>query len=149
MSRVPDPASEMEEEGIPDLGDPDPAQQVTGDAGYGLSVPRDQATAVDDYGTTAAEEHEGEPLDLRVSREEPDPAAEAGAADPLTVGDREEPPGDDDPFPRDDELRTGRVVEPDEGARTDAEKDAVARDVGTDVGGFSAEERAMHIDEQA
>jgi hypothetical protein len=37
----------------------------------------------------------------------------------------------------------GRLVEPDEGARTDAEKDAIAVDQG-EAGGQSAEEAAMH-----
>ena len=37
-------------------------------------------------------------------------------------------------------------MEADEGARTDTEADAVALDVGTDSGGFTAEERAMRIE---
>ena len=43
----------------------------------------------------------------------------------------------------------GRIVEPDEGARTDAEKDTVASDRGTDGGGFTAEESAMHLEPEA
>jgi hypothetical protein len=46
----------------------------------------------------------------------------------------------------DKEERVGRIVETDEGAREDAEADAVAYDVGTDMGGFTAEERAMRIE---
>jgi hypothetical protein len=40
----------------------------------------------------------------------------------------------------------GRLVEPDEGAHTDTEADLVAGDVGTDLGGYSAEESAMHLE---
>ena len=40
----------------------------------------------------------------------------------------------------------GRIVEPDEGARTDAEKDVVGSDVGRDGGDLSAEETAMHVE---
>ncbi|RBQ19325.1 hypothetical protein DP939_15460 [Spongiactinospora rosea] len=41
----------------------------------------------------------------------------------------------------------GRLVEPDEGVRADTEKDEIAREVGPDGGGFSAEEAAMHVDD--
>jgi hypothetical protein len=37
------------------------------------------------------------------------------------------------------------MVDPDEGAYDDTEADLVAYDVGTDLGGYSAEEAAMHI----
>ena len=53
----------------------------------------------------------------------------------------------DNPYPVDREERVGRIVETDEGARADTEPDAVANDVGTDQGGFSAEERAMRIEQ--
>lgn len=43
------------------------------------------------------------------------------------------------------EERAGRLVAPDEGAREDTEKDAVAEDVGIDGAGASAEEAAVHI----
>jgi hypothetical protein len=42
----------------------------------------------------------------------------------------------------------GRLVEPDEGAHTDTEKDVVASDVGIDGGGESAEEAALHVEEE-
>ena len=50
------------------------------------------------------------------------------------------------PAAADPEERVGRIVEDDEGAHEDEEATAVAHDVGTDFGGFSAEERAMHIE---
>ncbi|MDF5757132.1 DUF5709 domain-containing protein [Spongiactinospora sp. TRM90649] len=42
----------------------------------------------------------------------------------------------------------GRLVEPDEGVRADTEAEEIAREVGPDSGGFSAEEAAMHIEEE-
>ena len=43
----------------------------------------------------------------------------------------------------------GRLVEPDEGARGDTEADLVATDSGTDLGGYTAEESAMHLEPEA
>ena len=124
----------------------------------------DRPVAAERFGTTPAEEREGQDLDHRLSEEEPDidahdpiddivaenpdvfptpPAAsEAGefealgedvAPDDLDVTGGEAPGG------------VGRIVEPDEGARTDDEKDVVAYDVGRDGGDLSAEEAAMHV----
>ena len=135
-SRIPGPADPFEEEG---LASPDPdqdAKRITGDVQEEMAVPAERPIASTDYGTTQAEEATDEPLDGRLAREEPELNA-AGAAD--------ESPDADQPYPEDKEERVGRIVETDEGARADDEADAVALDVGTDKGGFSAEERAMHI----
>lgn len=59
---------------------------------------------------------------------------------------QEEP--DTDPYARDrgtPDARAGRLVSPDEGLTADTEKDEVARDVGIDGAGSSAEEAAMHV----
>lgn len=139
-TRFPEPPDPFEEEGLaspdPDLDD----KRMTGDPQDEPAVPLDRPIAVDDYGTTALEEAEGEPLSLRLSRELPD-MNQVTAADDA---------GDDvaEPFPGPDE-RVGRLVQPDEGAHGDTEADEVATSVGTDLGGFSAEERAMHIDPEA
>ena len=85
-------------------------------------------TTVDDFGTTAAEQHDGEPLDGRLAREEPDVIDLAGVE-----ADESAP-------------AVGRLVESDEGARTDTEAEMVAADVGADLGGASAEESAMHLE---
>ena len=50
---------------------------------------------------------------------------------------------DDGPDPR-----AGRLVAEDEGAHPDEEEDLVARDVGIDGGGATAEEAAMHVVEE-
>ena len=139
-SRIPDPADPFEEEG---LASPDPeygGKRITGDPQEEIAVPGDRPIAVDDFGTTAEEERAGEPLDRRLSREEPD-LLERAATTPA-----DESPDADQPYPVDREERVGRIVESDEGARSDTEPDAVAAEVGTDLGGFSAEERAMHIE---
>lgn len=135
-SRIPDPADPFEEEG---LASPDPdyaGKRITGDPQEEMAVPAERPVAVTDWGTTGDEEMAGEPLDRRLRREEPEQSA---------AGDADESPNADQPYPEDHEERVGRLVEEDEGAREDDEPDAVALDVGTDLGGFSAEERAMHI----
>jgi hypothetical protein len=138
-SRIPDPADPFEEEG---LASPDPeygGKRITGDPQEEIPVPAERPVASTDWGTTALEETEGEPLDRRLAREEPDQLARADQPADYS-------PDADQPYPEDREERVGRIVETDEGAREDTEPDAVALDVGTDLGGFSAEERAMHIE---
>jgi hypothetical protein len=138
-SRIPAPADPFEEEGLPAGEDGLPGKLITGDAQDGMEPPHDYPLAVDEYGVTAEEQALGEPLDLRLSREEP----EVTAAADLPADESE---GSDSPYPEDPDERVGRIVDLDEGARADTEKDAVAYDVGTDTGGFSAEERAMHLE---
>jgi hypothetical protein len=135
--RIPEPADPFEEEG---LASPDPeydAKRITGDPQEEIPVPGERPVAVDDYGTTPDEERANEPLDGRLAREEPERTARGAADDSDTAA---------QPYPEDHDERVGRIVETDEGARSDDEADAVAIDVGTDKGGFSAEERAMRIE---
>lgn len=137
-SRIPGPADPFEEEG---LASPDPeydGKRITGDPQEEMAVPGERPIATTDYGTTADEESHAEPLDSRLAREQPDMSARAGL-------NADESPDADQPYPEDPDEKVGRLVETDEGARADDEPDAVASDVGTDKGGFSAEERAMHI----
>ena len=141
-SRIPEKPSEHEAEGVPDPGFADTAQLEAGDPQGTTEPPRDTAVAVDEFGTTAREQHDGEPLTGRLEREEPDvlsqvdqPADESAQADT--------------PFSEGAGQGVGRLVEPDEGARTDTEKDLVAGDVGTDLGGYTAEESAMHLEPEA
>ena len=64
-------AREMpEDEGIPDLDQALPQKEITGDPQEGLVVPRDEPRAVEEHGTTAGEQREGESLDERLAREE-------------------------------------------------------------------------------
>jgi hypothetical protein len=75
------------------------------------------------FGTTAAEQEEGESLDQRLAEEEPDSL-----------------PLDDDPDPR-----AGRLVAQDETADASEEDDLEARDAGIDGGAATAEEAAVHV----
>jgi hypothetical protein len=138
-SRIPQPPSEYEAEGIPDPGYSPLDGDVTGQLESSTEQPRDVPLAADDFGTTARELHEGESLEGRISREEPDVLA-------LVDVPADESAGVDTPFDDRAGQGVGRLVEPDEGARTDTEADLVASDVGTDLGGYSAEEAAMHLE---
>ena len=138
-SRIPENPSEAEAEGIPDPGFSDPSQIVAGDTEATIEPPHDTAIAVDEWGTTAAEQAEGEPLDARLAREEDDVLAAVDLP-------ADESEGADTPFDERAGQGVGRLVETDEGARPDTEADLVAGDVGTDLGGYSAEESAMHLE---
>ncbi|MFV0132216.1 DUF5709 domain-containing protein [Streptomyces sp. HMX87] len=106
------------------------------DEGYS---PPEKPLGVTKHGTTAAEQHDGETLDERLSQEVPDVTEPSGDG----VGDA--PGGDGEPVdPEAGTDRSGRLVAPDEGARTDTTKETVARDVGIDGGAAGAEEAAMH-----
>ena len=161
-------------EGIGEAIGTDPSVDDTGDAStqqesyHGYSVddedqpqstedsltdPRGQANPLDEgfspgekwsagqgWGNTPLEEELGESFEQRLQQEipEPDPYEEAeqmsledieGTQKSSEVGD----------------ARAGRLVEPDEGARTDTEGDPIATDVGIDGAGASAEEAAVHV----
>ncbi|MFB4318316.1 DUF5709 domain-containing protein [Actinomadura sp. 21ATH] len=114
-----------EDEGIPDLQDGTPEQYWAEDP-QEAPIPGDRPLAMDQFGTTAEEVREGESLDGRLAREEPDvPAPVNEPANPA-----------------------GRLVAEDEGAHPDTESEAVAMDAGDDGGGYDPEERAMRIDEE-
>jgi len=118
------------------------------DEGYS---PPERPRGVDAYGTTLAEQRQGESLEQRLAHEVPDPANawEDPLAEPDMVG------GDDpdaiaaeDDFLGDGEVgdrRSGRLKAPDVGAYQDNESGMVAEDMGIDGGGSSAEEAAVHV----
>ncbi len=119
-----DPTSPMEDEGLPAQG-LEPEQLATGQDEGVLEPPHDSPLAAEGFGTTPAEQREGEELAGRLAREQPEVAG-----------------------PPDTSEQAGRLVAPDEGVREDTEKDMIARDVGTDLGGASAEEAAMHVEQE-
>ncbi|WP_020117254.1 DUF5709 domain-containing protein [Streptomyces canus] len=107
------------------------------DEGYS---PPEKPLGVTKYGTTAAEQHEGESLDQRLAQEVPEPDAPVGDE----VGDL--PGGEGEPVdPQAGTDRAGRLVAPDEGAHPDTTKEEVATDVGIDAGAAGAEEAAVHV----
>lgn len=120
------------------------------DEGYS---PPEKPRGVFAYGTTAAEQHQGESLDERIRQEEPDPSA--AFEDPLAknAGDEDyDTVRPEEDFLDDGEVggaRSGRLVSPDEGAHEDTEDEMIAGDVGINGAGASAEEAAMHIVEES
>lgn len=132
------------------------------DEGYS---PPERPFQAEGYGTTPAEQQQGETLDMKLAEEEPDPAM--AVPDPLDPqddadGDAGEDLGDtsvdglDEPGRAQDNLndgevgddRAGRLVAPDEGAHEDTEPEMVGEQVGIDGGAASAEEAAMHVVDQ-
>jgi hypothetical protein len=138
-----DPSSDIDENDLEDDGTLDASDTLDGDPGddpldTGI-LPADRWSAGEGFGTTLAEERAGESLDQLLAEEEPDPDPYAEAAEP-----------EDDPLTGDDlEPRAGRLVAEDEGSHPDTEADLVARDVGIDGGAASAEEAAVHVQDDA
>jgi hypothetical protein len=111
-----------DEEGMPDLDPPAPGKIETGDPQEGLVPPGDRPRASVDFGTTDAEQRQGEPLELRLAREVPDDAAPP-TADPGELV-------DDEPVVDDEAELVGERTPPEPGL------------------GRSAEEQAVHITEE-
>ncbi|MFB4197317.1 DUF5709 domain-containing protein [Streptomyces carpaticus] len=103
--------------------------------------PPERPLAVDAFGTTDEEEHEGESLDQRLARENPDVAP----ADDNGIGDV--PHGEGEPRAEiRGEQRAGRLTEVNEvGERR---TDVLGEDVGIDGGAASAEEASVHITDE-
>ena|SRR5207253_447035 len=68
----PDPADDLEEEGIPPIEELPPGLEDTGGDYEAVPAPRDHPVAAEDYGITEEEERRGEPLEVRRRRELPD-----------------------------------------------------------------------------
>ncbi len=136
-----------EDEGFPDTADdatperrdvPDPEE---------TPLPGEEPVGVNQFGTTAEEELEGETLDQRLAREVPDEEP----IDPTIPRDEDEPDENVEdvenmlPVSADDEPRpVGQIVEEDEGVREDVERDAVAIEDPLGPGGLGPEDRALY-----
>jgi len=97
------------------------------------------------FGTTAAEEAEGESLDQRLAQEEPDPAVGEPRGGDVDAVDETRLEDQDLAWSEVGQERAGRLVDPDQGLGADEEKDLIGSDVGIDEGAASAEEAAVHI----
>ncbi|MFB7847361.1 DUF5709 domain-containing protein [Streptomyces sp. NPDC087218] len=106
------------------------------DEGYS---PPERPWAVEDLGTTAAEQHTGESLESRLARELPDTAGADGDGDGM--GDLSD--GDGEPW--DGEVGTVRAGRLTRQLDIDEPDTLAAEDVGIDGAGASAEEAAMHV----
>ncbi|WBO67864.1 MULTISPECIES: DUF5709 domain-containing protein [Streptomyces] len=134
----PDSSEIREDSGLLDVEDTLESDGVDDPLDRGWSPP-ERPWAVEHTGVTAAERQAGETLDQRLAEEQPDLVVPDGD----DIGDR-----DIDGELLDNEvgnLRSGRLVAPDEGAHEDDEAALVATDVGIDGAAASAEEAAMHI----
>ncbi|MDT0490165.1 DUF5709 domain-containing protein [Streptomyces griseus] len=104
--------------------------------------PPERPLGVNKFGTTGAEEREGESLDRRLAQEVPDVEPPAGDG----IGDV--PEGEGEPQERiDGGARAGRLTAADDA--TGRNTDVFAEDVGIDGGAASAEEAAVHVAEEA
>jgi Family of unknown function (DUF5709) len=113
----------------------------------GVIPPQHWSTA-SRFGTTAAEEEEGESLDQLLAEEEPDLQPVPDDEQPEDIaGDADVADEDVDGLLLDDgpDPRAGRLVAEDEGSEPVAEPDLVARDAGIDGGAATAEEAAVHV----
>jgi Family of unknown function (DUF5709) len=134
----------------------EPADSLTGEPGEPGDDPLDRGVAPPEHWSSVIRNADDpESLDQLLAEEEPDPALDLDDED---VPEGSAPDGEDgedddeadeyvDGLLLDDgpDPRAGRLVAEDEGAHPDEEADLVARDVGIDGGGASAEEAALHV----
>ncbi|MEU6772577.1 DUF5709 domain-containing protein [Streptomyces sp. NPDC046759] len=135
----PDSSEIREDSGVLDVEDTLDFDGVDDPLDRGWSPP-ERPWAVEHRGVTAAERQAGETLDQRLAEEQPDLAAPDGD----DLGDCSGTDGEllDNEVGN---LRSGRLVAPDEGVHEDEEAALVATDVGIDGAGASAEEAAVHV----
>ena len=144
----------LDSEGVPDLEGPLPEKELTGDPQEGIAPPGDRPRATVEWGITAEEQREIEPLDVRIGRELPD----IGATDPVDevvedLGIGAQPLEPDAPIDYVGALDVDVDVEDLVGKEligddllNDDEKDLVALAVASDPDdALSAEEAAIHI----
>ncbi|WP_019069345.1 DUF5709 domain-containing protein [Streptomyces hokutonensis] len=135
----PDGSEVQDDAGLLDAEDTLVADGVEDPLDRGWSPP-DRPWAVERADVTAAERQHGETLDQRLAEEVPDLAVPDGDG----LGDSEDTDGELLDIEVGD-IRSGRLVAPDEGAHEDEESGLIATDVGIDGAAASAEEAAMHI----
>jgi hypothetical protein len=135
----PDGSEIQDDAGLLDAEDTLVADGVDDPLDRGWSPP-ERPWAVEHTGVTAAERLRGETLEQRLAEELPDVTSVDGDG----IGDAQDTDGEllDNEV---GELRSGRLVAPDEGAHEDEESGLIATDVGIDGAAASAEEAAMHI----
>ncbi|MFB0614968.1 DUF5709 domain-containing protein [Streptomyces sp. AGS-58] len=135
----PDASEIPEDSGVLDVEDTLDFDGIAEPLDRGWSPP-ERPWAVEHIGVTAAERKAGESLDQRLAEELPDLATPRGDG----IGDCDGTDGEllDNEVGN---LRSGRLVAPDEGAHEDEEPALVATDVGIDGAAASAEEAAIHI----
>ncbi|MGW1818582.1 DUF5709 domain-containing protein [Streptomyces sp. NPDC002125] len=122
-----DPENVIDEPGLDDMLD----------TGYS---PPEKPLGVSKYGTTGEEQREGESLDQRLAQERPE-------EDPFLADRTEDEPEDNGPEEDDaGDERAGRVAAAEDSLAARNNR-VLGRDVGIDGGAASAEEAAVHIQE--
>jgi hypothetical protein len=104
----------------------DPSESLTGD---NTEDPLDAGYSPPDREPRATRYGDSETFDQRLAEEEPD----VDASDEWSDGDQD--------------SRAGRLVAPDEGSHPDEESDEIADDVGRAGYASSAEEAAVHVED--
>jgi hypothetical protein len=120
-----------EDEGVPDISQDDSPTMYRSEDPEFAPVPRDDPGASVDFGTTAFEQSEGEPLTQRLERELPDDAVDVRPAE------------DPDRAMAQLEQDTSTTFDSDSGTGRTADDIEATADL--PVGGESAEEAAIHV----
>jgi hypothetical protein len=120
----------LEDDGIPDLQDGVPEQDWMEDPQF-APVPGERPSASVDYGTTAAEQAEGESLDGRLAREIPADAPDVRPAE--------------DPRRAQAQLEQDLDTTPPTDSGTERTADDIEATADAPVGGEGPEESAVHI----
>ena len=120
-----------EDEGLPEVAQDDsPTQQRAEDPQY-APLPGERANASADFGTTALEQAEGEPLEGRLARELPDDAPDVRPAE--------------DPDRALGQLEQDTSGTPDTDSGTHRTADDVEATADPSAGGEGPEQGAMHV----
>jgi hypothetical protein len=124
-----------ESEDLADYETLDSYDTLDGDPG---DDPLDRGVVPPERWSTAIRTGDQESLDQLLDEEEPDPALSA---------DDDWDEDDEDSSDEDSDPRSGRLIAPDGGHNVRRQRQLLAHDVGPDGGGATAEEAAMHTED--
>jgi hypothetical protein len=120
-----------EDEGVPEIAQDDSPTQERAEDPQFAPLPGERANASTDFGTTALEQAEGEPLERRLARELPDDAPDVRPAE--------------DPDRAVGQLEQDTSTTPDTDSGTNRTADDVEATADPSVGGEGPEQGAMHV----
>jgi hypothetical protein len=120
-----------EDEGVPEIAQDDSPTQERAEDPQFAPLPGERANASTDFGTTALEQSEGEPLEGRLARELPEDAPDVRPAE--------------DPDRAVGQLEQDTSTTPDTDSGTNRTADDVEATADPSVGGEGPEQGAMHV----
>jgi hypothetical protein len=120
-----------EDEGVPEIAQDDSPTQERAEDPQFAPLPGERANASTDFGTTALEQAEGEPLEGRLARELPEDAPDVRPAE--------------DPDRAVGQLEQDTSTTPDTDSGTNRTADDVEATADPSVGGEGPEQGAMHV----